>query len=66
MTWQKKLAIELLWFATIVTGSFVLWYVLSHIIDQNIIVKQFLYGREKKAFLITIGVVYFLRVNTKL
>ena len=65
MAWKKRLAKELYWFVFILSGSFLFWYVLSHIVDQHIIAKAFIYNREQHAFMITIGVVYFLRLIAK-
>ena len=66
MTWKKRLAKELYWFAVIFSGSLLFWYVLSHIVDQHIIAKVFLYNREKHAFITTIGIIYFIRMIAKL
>jgi len=66
MTWKKRLTKELFWFAVIFSGSFLFWYVLSHIVDQHIIAKAFLYNREQHAFMITTGILYFLRLTAKL
>ena len=65
MSWKKRLAKELYWFAVVFSGSFLFWYVLSHIVDQHIIVSSFQYEIERYAFMITIGIIYFLRLNAK-
>ena len=60
---QKKLTKELLWFIFIVIGSFLFWSALALIIDQKIILDECLYDKERNAFMMTIGVVYFIRLN---
>jgi hypothetical protein len=60
---QRKLRKELLWFICIVVGSFVFWCALALILDQKIIVDECLYAREGKAFMMTIGLVYFIRLT---
>lgn len=60
---QEKLAKELLWFIFTVTGSFLFWCALALIVEQNIIVDECLYDKERNAFMITIGFVYFIRLN---
>jgi len=62
-TFQKKLTKELLWFIFTVIGSFMFWCALALIVDQKIIVDECLYDREGKAFMITTGLVYFIRLN---
>ncbi len=62
-TFQKKLGKELLWFICTVIGSFVFWCALALVVDQQIIVDECLYDREGKAFMITIGLVYLIRLN---
>ncbi len=60
---QKKLTKELLWFIFTVIGSLMFWCALALIVDQKIIVDECSYDREGKAFMITIGLVYFIRLN---
>ena len=60
---QKKLTKELLWFIFTVIGSFLFWSALALIMDQKIILDECLYDREGNAFMMTIGVVYFIRLN---
>jgi hypothetical protein len=60
---QKKLTKELLWFILTVMGSFLFWSALALIMDQKIILDECLYDREGNAFMMTIGVVYFIRLN---
>jgi len=60
---QKKLTKELLWFILTVMGSFLFWSALALIMDQKIILDECLYDREANAFMMTIGVVYFIRLN---
>lgn len=62
-TFQKKLTKELLWVIFTVIGSFLFWCGLALILDQKIIVDECLYDREGNAFMITIGLVYFIRLN---
>lgn len=62
-TFQEKLTKELLWFIFTVAGSFMFWCALALIVDQKIIVDECLYDKEGKAFMITIGFVYFIRLN---
>jgi hypothetical protein len=60
---QEKLAKELLWFIFTITGSFLFWCALALIVEQNIIVDECLYDKERNGFMITIGFVYFIRIN---
>lgn len=60
---QKKLTKELLWFIFTVIGSLLFWSALALIVDQKIILDECLYDREGNAFMMTIGVVYFIRLN---
>ncbi len=53
----------MLWFIFTVIGSFLFWCALALIVDQNIIADEFVYDRERNGFLITIGFVYFIRLN---
>ena len=65
-TFQKdKLPKEFLWFVLTVIGSFLFWCVLALIVNQNIIADEYLYDRERNGFLITIGIVYFIRLSTR-
>ena len=60
---QKKFTKELLWFIFTVTGSLLFWSVLAFILDQKIILDECLYDREATAFIMTIGVIYFIRLK---
>ena len=62
-TFQKKTTKELLWFITTVIGSFLLWCALALIMNQKIIIDECLYDREGKGFMITIGIVYLIRLS---
>lgn len=53
----------MLWFIFTVIGSFLFWCALALIVDQNIIADELVYDRERNGFLITIGFVYFIRLN---
>jgi hypothetical protein len=44
-------------------GSLLFWFVLAQIVEQNIILDEFQYDREQCAFFITVGFIYFLRLN---
>jgi hypothetical protein len=57
---------ELLWFLLTVIGSFLFWCGLALIVNQNIIVDECLYDRERNGFMITIGIVYFIRLSARL
>jgi hypothetical protein len=66
-TFQKnKLSKELLWFVLTVIGSLLFWCALALIVNQNIIADEYLYDRERNGFLITIGIVYFVRLSARL
>jgi len=60
---QIKLGKEALFFVLAVMVSFLFWFVLATITEQNIIVSDYLYMKEKNAFIITVGVIYFIRLN---
>jgi hypothetical protein len=60
---QIKLGKEALFFVLAVMVSFLFWFVLATITEQNIIASDYLYMKEKNAFIITIGVIYFIRLN---
>lgn len=60
---QNKLTKELLWFIFTVAVSFLFWSALALILDQKIILDECLYDREAHAFMMTIGVVYFIRLT---
>lgn len=63
MEQQIKLGKEALFFVLAVMVSFLFWFVLATITEQNIIASDYLYMKEKNAFIITIGVIYFIRLN---
>ena len=63
MNWLKIFAKESLLFLFIVMGSLLFWFILAHIVEQNIILDECLYDRERYAFFITVGFIYFLRLN---
>ncbi len=63
MEWQIRLGKEALFFLVAVILSFLLWFALAAIIEQNIIAREYLYMKEKNAFLTTIGFIYFIRLN---
>ena len=63
---KNKLHKELLWVALTLIGSFLFWCVLALIVNQNIIADEYVYDRERNGFLITIGIVYFIRLSTRL
>ena len=54
---------EALFFALAVVASLVFWIFLAIITEQNIIAREYLYVREKYAFLATVGFIYFIRLN---
>ena len=60
---KKKLTKELLWFIFTITGSFLFWCALALVVDQNIIVDECLYDKERNGFMITIVFVYFIRLS---
>jgi len=60
---QIKLGKEALFFVLAVMVSFLFWFVLATITEQNIIASDYLYMKERNAFIITIGVIYFIRLN---
>lgn len=63
MEQQIKLGKEALFFVLAVMVSFLFWFVLATITEQNIIASDYLYMKERNAFIITIGVIYFIRFN---
>ena len=63
MDWLKILAKESLLFLFIVIGSFLFWFILAHIVEQDIIRRECRYDRERYAFFITVGFIYFLRLT---
>jgi len=63
MYFKKRLSKELLFFAFTVVVSFLLWFALAIITEQRITAEQYLYIKEKNAFLITVGFFYFIRLN---
>lgn len=63
MEQQIKLGKEALFFVLAVMVSFLFWFVLATITEQNIIASDYLYMKERNAFIITIGVIYFIRLN---
>ena len=63
MIWLKTLVRESFLFLSIVMGSLLFWFVLSQIVEQNIILDECQYDREQCAFFITVGFIYFLRLN---
>ena len=63
MYFRKRLARELLFFASTVAASLLLWVALAIITEQRITAEQYLYIKEKTAFLITVGFFYFIRLN---
>lgn len=63
MEQQIKFGKEALFFVLAVMVSFLFWFVLATITEQNIIASDYLYMKERNAFIITIGVIYFIRLN---
>ena len=63
MRWLKILVRESFLFLSIVMVSLLLWFVLAQIVEQNIILDECQYDREQCAFFITVGFIYFLRLN---
>ncbi len=63
MTWQKKLVKELLLLTLIGLGSFLFCCVLALVTEHKITVYEYLYAREKTVFMITIGLIYFIRLS---
>jgi len=58
-----KLGKEMLFFVFVVMISLVFWLILAIIIEQNITAQEYLYMREKNAFIVTVGFIYFIRFN---
>ena len=64
MAWKKTVFRESLWFVLAAAGSFLFWGISACLADQCIITKESIYQKEFSAFLVTIGFVYFMRLNT--
>lgn len=62
MIFKKQVAKEILVFLFIAGISFLAWYILANIADQQIISEQCLYDKEKNASIITVGAVYIIRI----
>lgn len=65
MKLQKKLVREIFFFLGICGLSLLFWVVIALITDQKVIAPEYLYVREKNAFLGTVALVYFLRLNVR-
>ena len=62
-TKNNKFVEELRWFVPSVIISFSIWCFLALIVNQNIILDECLYGRERDGFIMTIGFIYFMRLS---
>ena len=62
MHWKKRLGKELFFFALAVVVSFLFWFFLAIVTEQHIVAQKYLYDKEKYAFVISIGLFYFIRV----
>lgn len=65
MNWQKKLSREFLIFVLVCTISLLFWMIIALITEQYVIAQEHLYVRERNAFLVTVGFIYFIRLNVK-
>ena len=63
MNMQKKIFGEILFFLFVCSISLLFWMIMAVITDQEIIIREYLYARERNAFIATIGFIYFLRLN---
>ena len=61
-----KIGKEALFLIVAIIVSFLFWFILATITEQNIIASEYLYMRERNAFIITIGFIYFIRLNARL
>jgi hypothetical protein len=62
-TKKNRFVEELRWFVLSVIISFSLWCFLALIVNQNIILDEYLYNREQNGFIMTVGFIYFLRLS---
>ena len=63
MTWQKKIFKELLLLVLIGIGSFLFCCIIALVAEQNVTAYEYLYAREKAAFMIAIGFIYLIRLS---
>ena len=63
MSWKKKAIREILLFACTGLVSFAFWCLVAVITEQHVITREYLYHKEGVGFLITMALIYFLRIN---
>ncbi len=63
MSWEKKAVREILLFACTVMISFAFWCLVAVIAEQHVITREYLYQKEGVGFLITMVLIYYLRIN---
>ena len=62
---KPTLFAELQWFFLSVVLSFTIWFVLTLLADQTLIVDTSRYSRELYGFIATVGFIYLLRASCK-
>ena len=56
---------ELRWFFLAIMVSFSVWFLLTVLSDQSLIIDSYRYSRELYGFVITVGFIYLLRASRK-
>jgi hypothetical protein len=64
LTWQETLGRESKYFGVAVLISSLFWIALATIIEHNIIAQEYLYSRERNGFVLTIAILFIIRLST--